>query len=771
MSSIADRGLPELQRDMVTAVLKWTLLISAVVLFTLLAWGTVYTYREAPPLPERFISADGRTVMTGADIIAGKGGFQRADLMDYGSLYGMGSYYGPDYTAQYLVDLGERTARNLALARLGRPLEQLGEGEQYEVRNAMRKMLQGVHLWEDTVTLPPALAEAIIALRPAIVRTLLTTDVNTGYTRAYSLTPQLAAQTADFLIYSSLTTIARRPGADYSYTNNWPYEPSVGNAPTTTTFSWTWISFMFTFFAFGLVLYAYNHYILSNSEGPTEVLFQDFKPLTPSQRAVGPYFLVVALILLAQIGAGGIMAHDYAERSNFYGIALNSFLPFNALRSIHIQAPIVWIGLSWIGAALFLAPLISGREAAGQAKLVYLLFVVTVAIVAGALIGDYLGIMGFIGKAWFWVGNQGLSYLQLGRAWQIGFAVGLALWSFMVFRALWPSLAQLRHASWQFWTGRITLEHLFWASTVNIAVLYWFGMVPMTHVSPSFTLTDYWRWWVVHLWVEQSFEFFAAVVTAYLLVAVGLVSRRLAMRTVLFETVLVFLGGVIGTGHHWYWAGAPAIWVPAGSMFSFIEVLPLLLLVIEAEEHRRLLRRHSEFRYGLAYTYIIGAALWNFVGAGVFGGGTLNAPLVNYYEHATTLTLNHAHTALFGAFGLLAIGMIYFCLRYAGGETPVSDRPGYIAFAFYNIGVILWVVLTFFPVGWPQLEAVYEHGLAYARSQAFYDTTLFWQWIRIVGDIIFAFGALIMAWDFLIRIRPFFTAPAPVGLPRKAPAE
>ena len=436
MSSIADRGLPELQRDMVTAVLKWTLLISAVVLFALLAWGTVYTYREAPPLPERFISADGRTVMTGADIIAGKSGFQRADLMDYGSLYGMGSFYGPDYTAQYLVDLGERTARNIALARLGKPLEQLGEGEQYEVRNAMRKMLQGVHLWEDTVTLPTALAEAIIALRPAIVRTLLTTDVNTGYTRAYSLTPQLAAQTADFLIYSSLTTIARRPGADYSYTNNWPYEPSVGNAPTTTTFSWTWISFMFTFFAFGLVLYAYNHYILSNSEGPTEVLFQDFKPLTPSQRAVGPYFLVVALILLAQIGAGGIMAHDYAERGNFYGIALNSFLPFNALRSIHIQAPIVWIGLSWIGAALFLAPLISGREAAGQAKLVYLLFVVTVAIVAGALIGDYLGIMGFIGKAWFWVGNQGLSYLQLGRAWQIGFAVGLALWSFMVFRAL-----------------------------------------------------------------------------------------------------------------------------------------------------------------------------------------------------------------------------------------------------------------------------------------------------------------------------------------------
>jgi nitric oxide reductase subunit B len=770
MSSLAAHGFPERDQDGVTAVLKWTLFILAIVLFALLGWGTVYTYREAPPLPETFVGADGKTIMTRADIVAGKAGFQQADLMDYGSLYGMGSYYGPDYTAQYLVALGEKTAQNIALEKFGKPIEQLGVGQRYEVRLAMQDMLRGVHLWEDTVTLPSALANAISALRPEIVATLLETDLKTGYTRAYSLSREQAEATADFLIYSSLTTIANRPGKNYSYTNNWPYEPSVGNAPTTASFTWTWISFMFTFFGFGVVLYVYHRYIVSGSEGKTEILFREFKPLTPSQRAVGLYFLVVALVLLVQIGAGGIMAHDYAERSNFYGLVLNTILPFNALRSIHIQAPIVWIGLSWIGSALFLAPLISGREAAGQAKLVYLLFIVTVIIVAGALLGDYLGVMGFIEKTWFWFGNQGLSYLELGRAWQIGFAIGLALWSFMVFRALWPSLALLRDATWQFWTGRITLEHLFWASTINIAVLYWFGMVPVHHISPSFTLTDYWRWWVVHLWVEQSFEFFAAVVTAYLLVAVGLISRRLAMRTVLFETVLIFLGGVIGTGHHWYWVGEPAIWVPAGSVFSFIEVLPLLLLVIEAEEHRRLLQRHGEFPYRLAYTYIIGAALWNFIGAGVFGGGTLNAPLVNYYEHATTLTLNHAHTALFGAFGLLAIGMVYFCLRYAGGETPVSDRAGHIAFALYNIGLVLWVALTFFPVGWPQLEAVYTHGLAYARSQAFYDKMVFWQWIRIIGDVIFAAGALIMAWDFIVRIRPFFALPHQAES-HEAPAE
>jgi hypothetical protein len=199
---------------------------------------------------------------------------------------------------------------------------------------------------------------------------------------------------------------------------------------------------------------------------------------------------------------------------------------------------------------------------------------------------------------------------------------------------------------------------------------------PRTHVSgEDSTIAGPVR--IRFLWVEQSFEFFAASMSAYLLMAIGLVSRKLAERAVYFELILIFLGGVLGTGHHLYWAGGPSMWVPLGSMFSFIEVLPLVLLVIEAIQQYRLIRARQAFNYTLAYTYLIGAAFWNFVDAGVFGGGTLNAPLINYYEHGTFLTLNHAHTALFGAFGLLAIGLIYFCLRYvAGDRLPFSERLG-----------------------------------------------------------------------------------------------
>jgi nitric oxide reductase subunit B len=483
-----------------------------------------------------------------------------------------------------------------------------------------------------------------------------------------------------------------------------------------------------------------------------------FGPLTPSQRRVGKYFLVVAVVLLVQIAAGTVMAHAYYDRRSFYGVALEDVLPFNFLRDVHIQSPIVWIGVSWIGAGLFLAPAIAGgKEARGQAILVDLLFWVTLIVVAGALIGNWLGIMGYIDRGWFWFGNQGLSYIQLGRFWQIGFFIGLMAWSLLMFRALWPTSAMLWSATRQFWTGRIRLEHLIWAATINIAVLYVFGMIPLTGIGKSFTITDFWRWWVVHLWVEQSFEFFAASMSAYLLMAVGLVSRKLAERAVYFELILIFLGGVIGTGHHLYWAGGPSMWVPMGSMFSFIEVLPLVLLILEAIGQHRLIRAHSVFNYTLAYTYIIGAAFWNFVGAGVFGGGTLNAPLVNYYEHGTFLTLNHAHTALFGAFGLLAIGLIYFCLRYVAAErVPFDERIGLWAFWLYNAGLVLWIVLNFFPIGWAQLNAVFEHGFAYARSVEFYNGTLVWQWLRLPGDVLFGIAALLMAWDFLLKLGPLY---------------
>jgi nitric oxide reductase subunit B len=746
--------------DPVSNVLKWILLAVAIVCFALFFWATALTYYRAPPQPERFIGTDGAVLMTADDIVAGKGGFQKADLMDFGSLYGMGSYFGEDYTASALRGLATLTESSLAEARFGKAFNDLSPEQQYTVRAAMQRALQGIDLTRREVTLPDEVAKAVTTLRDDLSRRFATADPTTGWTPAHSLSPAEAQQTSDFIIYSAFTTVARRPDVTWSWTENWPYDPEVGNVPTTNTFMWTWGSFCFTFLSFGIVLFIYKFWLDTPDDRPMESTLAKFGPLTESQRKIGKYFFVVALVLLLQIAAGTIMAHAYYERASFYGIELQNVLPFNFLRAVHIQAPIVWIGVAWIGTGLFLAPAMAGgRDPSGQPWLVDLLFWVTLVIVAGALLGNWLGVMGYIQRGWFWFGNQGLSYIQLGRFWQIGFFLGLLMWSGLVFRALWPTPAELWRATRDFWSGRIRIENLIWAATLNIAVLYVFGMIPLTGVGKSFTITDFWRWWVVHLWVEQSFEFFAASMSAYLLMAVGLVSRQLAERAVYFGLILIFLGGVLGTGHHLYWAGGPSMWVPLGSMFSFIEVLPLVLLIIEAIQQYQLIRSHRAFNYRLAYTYIIGAAFWNFVGAGVFGGGTLNAPLINYYEHGTFLTLNHAHTALFGAFGLLAIGLVYFCLRYiASDRTVFNERPGLWAFWLYNAGLVLWILLNFFPVGWPQLNAVYEHGFAYARSIAFYDGTVLWQWMRLPGDVVFAAAALLMAWDFLVKLGPLLPA-------------
>src|ERR1700693_6389468 len=299
--------------DPVSNVLKWILLAVAVGSFVLFAWATVLTYERAAPQPNRFVAAGGATLMTAEGIFAGKAGFQKADLMDYGSLYGMGSYFGEDYTATYLVRLATVTQENIARTNGAKALSELTVEQRASVKAAMQAELQGVDLTKQVAVIPNPLAAAITTLRSEIVQSLLHHDFAKGWTQAYSLDQQSAEQTAEFLIYSSLTTVACRPGTDTSWTQNWPFKPLVGNTPTTSTFLWTWISFCFTFFAFGAVLFIYQRYLNDPDKAPMDPVLSRFLPLTASQRRIGKYFLVVAGILLLQILVGSVMVHSSTD--------------------------------------------------------------------------------------------------------------------------------------------------------------------------------------------------------------------------------------------------------------------------------------------------------------------------------------------------------------------------------------------------------------------------------------------------------------------------
>src|ERR1051326_1205961 len=331
--------------DPVSNVLKWILLAVAVGSFALFAWATVLTYERAAPQPDRFVAAGGATLMTAEGVFAGKAGFQKADLMDYGSLYGMGSYFGQDYTAFGLMRLARLTEERLAQSRFGAEFDTLAIDRQAAIREEMRQQLQKVDLTQREVIVPNALADAIVTLRTEMTKNLRTIDLTTGWTPAYSLDETEAAHTAEFLIYSALTTVARRPDTTWSWTENWPYEPEVGNTPTTNTFMWNWASFCFTFFAFGGVLFIYQHWLSGADQGAMDPVLVTFRPLTASQRRIGKYFIVVAAVLLLQIIAGTIMAHAYYDRRSFYGLELHNILPFNFLRDVHIQSPIIWIGV------------------------------------------------------------------------------------------------------------------------------------------------------------------------------------------------------------------------------------------------------------------------------------------------------------------------------------------------------------------------------------------------------------------------------------------
>ena len=745
--------------DPVSNVLKWVLLVVAIATFGLLAWATVETYRAAPPQPDRFVTADGTVLMTDDDIVAGKGGFQKADLMDYGSLYGMGSYYGEDYTASTLVRLGTETRNNVAVAANGRPFASLTTDQQAAATAVMQHALQSIDLTKTEVVLTPPVAAAIVSVRDDLAKSLNIANPTAGWTPAYSLNPQLARQTADFLVFSALTTVARRPGVTWSWTQNWPYEPLVGNTPTTNTFRWTWISFCFTFFAFGVVLFIYEFFLNNPDDAPMDPVLATFRPLTPSQRRIGKYFLVVAALLLVQIGAGIIMAHSYYDRASFYGIAINDFLPFNFLRDVHIQAPIVWIGLSWIGAALFLAPAIAGgQEAKGQHWLVDFLFWVTLLVVAGALIGDYLGIMGVIDQNWFWFGNQGLSYIQLGRFWQIGFFVGLALWSLLVMRALWPSAALWRQGGWP------VLDRAHPAGAPDLGVHHQYrGPLRVRH-DPAHR----------HREVLHDHRLLALVGGPSLGRAVVRVLRRHHERLSpdvgrlglpqarragdLFrdhpdlprrghrhrppsllgrrsqhvgadgQHVLLHRGAAAGAADH---RGDQPL--PSDQGASGVQIPARLHLchrrgVLEFRRRGRVRRRHAQRAAGelLRARHLPDAQPCAHRAVRRFRRTGDRADLFLPAIHRCRAACASARSSGFGPSGSTMAGWCY-------GYCSTSSRSA-----------------------GPQLDAVYEHGLAYARSSAFYNTTLFWQWMRLPGDVLFAAGALLMAWDFIVKLRPLY---------------
>ena len=704
-------------------------------------------YRQAPPIPDKVMTADGKLLFTGQDIKDGQNVWQSMGGQEIGTVWGHGAYQAPDWSADWLHKEATFMLNKFALESDTLSFDKVNTERQAALKIHLQKELRINNYQPDTKTLVVSKLRAeAIADNSRFYSGLFTNDPALADLRsAYAIPenslkdPERVRQLNAFFFWISWACVTQRPGEAISYTNNWPAEELVGNRPTGELLLWTGFSVMMLLAGIGLMVW---HYARLRDEKESE--FPAKRPLslatqTASQKATLKYFWIVTLLLLVQVVMGVITAHYGVEGHAFYGIPLGDWLPYSISRTWHVQIAIFWIATSWLATGLYYAPAISGYEPKFQRLGVNFLFLALLVIVAGSLAGQWMGVMqklGFIQN--FWFGHQGYEYVDLGRFWQIFLFAGLIIWLLLMGRAIWPALKQK--------SDNRNLLAMFLISTIAIAAFYGAGLAWGRQT--NLAVAEYWRWWVVHLWVEGFFEVFAAVITAFLFVRLNIVKAATATSAVLFSTVVFLAGGILGTFHHLYFTGTPTAVMALGATFSALEVVPLVLMGFEAYDNLKITRMEEWTKaYKWPIYCFIAVAFWNLVGAGIFGF-LINPPVALYYMQGLNTTAVHGHTALFGVYGMLGIGLMLFVLRDMDNTVVWKER--YIKFAFWsiNLGLATMVLFSVLPIGLAQTVASVKEGLWYARSAEFlhqpYMLTL--KWLRVFGDTLFAAGTLSLVW-------------------------
>ncbi|MFZ1730025.1 MAG: nitric-oxide reductase large subunit [Bacteroidota bacterium] len=725
-----------------SGIWKHVLLLTMLLGFTVLLVGGYWVYKEAAPRPMEIVDQRGNVLTTYDAVQGGQAVYQSHGLMQYGSTLGHGAYLGPDFTAQSL-HITTTTMRDFyAQQDHGMSFAALSHEQQAGIADRVVRELKSnrYDAATDRLVLTDGQVAALEAVRAHYKDMFSKRDSRAGLqpnailrtreaSEGWYLKGDQAEHLADFFYWTSWLSSTARPGESYSYTSNWPYEPEAGNVQGASAYLWSGVSATLLIFMSALILFLWKRFRLEGEDAFTTfpVISTDRLMLTPSQKATGKYFVVVALLFLVQTLLGASMAHTYVEGNLFYGFDLASILPFNVARTWHLQLAIFWIATAWIAMGIFIAPLVSGREIPKQKLLVDMLFWALVALVGGSLAGEYLGVRGDFGSNWFWFGHQGWEYVDLGRFWQIILAVGLGLWLVIMYRGLKPALKKE--------SDKGGLTHLLLYSSIAIPAFYGFAffMSPGQHI----TMADFWRWWVIHLWVEGMFEVFAVVVIGFIMVNMGLVTKRSTLRALYFQLIILLGSGIIGTGHHYYWIGVPDMWIALGSVFSAMEVIPLTLLVVEAYEHYRFMRKGGiEFPYKWSFMFLIATAFWNLFGAGVLGF-LINLPSINFFSHGGFLTAAHAHGALMGVYGMLGIALMLFSMRTISHSK--NEKLLRMSFWGLNAGLMGMIVITLLPVGFMQFMQGIEHGYWYVRTIDFYYQPLVHTllWLRMIPDTVF----------------------------------
>ncbi|MFC2175595.1 cbb3-type cytochrome c oxidase subunit I [Bacteroidota bacterium] len=427
-----------------------------------------------------------------------------------------------------------------------------------------------------------------------------------------------------------------------------------------------------------------------------------------SQKVAYWFFALSMLLLTLQITYGFIMGFAHM---GFDG--LHEIIPFNAARATHNNLLVVWLLSGFMGAAYYIIPEESKQELV-SVKLAY------VQLISLALVG-VTAIIGFHLNWW-----EGRKFLEIPRELDFLVVVNVLLFLGLIIITLWKGKRKTT-------TSLVLTMGLFFAAILYLPGMIWFD---------SQTLDSFFRWWVVHLWVEGVWELIMGGILAYLLIKLTGVDREVIEKWLYVIVGLTFLSGVLGTGHHYYFIGAPKYWLIVGGIFSALEPLAFLGMALFAINMYRKSGRSHPNKSALYWT--IGSAIMSFVGAGLLGAAH-TLPAVNLYTHGTLVTAMHGHLAFWGAYGMLIFAMISYVLPNLTGRKLYDSPASLYAFWLSNVGMIC-MTCAFAVAGIAQVYMERKIGLPFMQVQTEIEVHFLG---LILAATLFTIGCILFIYNFI----------------------
>src|SRR5574338_1645682 len=438
-----------------------------------------------------------------------------------------------------------------------------------------------------------------------------------------------------------------------------------------------------------------------------------------TQAVAYPYFAVALLLFGLQVAFGLLAAAKYLGPDPLLNI-----LPFDRVKEIHTNLLIVWVLTGFMGAAYYLVPEESATEL-WSPKLAY--------IALGGWV--LMGLTAVIGYAFGWTEGNKL----LEQPFPLKLVIVAVMLMFLA------NLILTIRTSGR-WT---TTEAVLMAGLIFTALLY----LPALLTWDNYTVSIFYRWWTVHLWVEGVWEMIQGALLAYLLIRLSGVDREVLEKWLYVIVGLTFISGIIGTAHHYYWVGVPHYWLPLGGFFSALE--PLVFLGMAMYAYYAMRRSGLGHPNRLAIHWTIGSAVFSALGAGLLGLAH-TWPAVNKWTHGTLITPMHGHSAFFGAYAMIVLAMITYALPSLTGrdETTLESSTGLWAF-WLMVGGMFGMTMAFATAGIAQTYLERIMGLGYLETQR--KIQVHFRMLIGTGHL-FALGVALFLWDFFVLT------------PRRAPA-